>query len=156
MKCSGGKCEVSCLPDYAFPKGEDILFIVCMDGRWITKNFEYNEIPPCKGNCYFVKNFPHSLKYINSSSFFILFIIFFFCAYIKAICNPGCLNKGICVAPGQCQCPENFMGPTCQFKKQVNMNEISFLKIFYFKFFYQLLVVSLISTSSSKFKKKLF
>lgn len=36
-----------------------------------------------------------------------------------ANCNPPCLNRGICDAPGRCSCPDNFMGPSCQFKKQV-------------------------------------
>ncbi|KAG5675394.1 hypothetical protein PVAND_005302 [Polypedilum vanderplanki] len=37
----------------------------------------------------------------------------------EPICLPKCLNNGICVAPGQCKCPENYMGPTCQMKKEL-------------------------------------
>ncbi|KAL7040824.1 hypothetical protein ACKWTF_000531 [Chironomus riparius] len=37
----------------------------------------------------------------------------------EPVCLPKCLNNGICISPGQCKCPENFMGPTCQMKKEL-------------------------------------
>jgi hypothetical protein len=40
---------------------------------------------------------------------------------ILAVCNPACQNNGICIRPGVCQCPENFMGPQCQTEKQYCM-----------------------------------
>lgn len=39
-----------------------------------------------------------------------------------AICLPECLNNGICVAPDQCNCPENFSGPHCQFENKPCLN----------------------------------
>lgn len=36
-----------------------------------------------------------------------------------AICSPMCQNNGICVAPGQCTCPDNFHGPQCQHQKKL-------------------------------------
>lgn len=51
MKCVGSSsCQVSCLSDYAFPNGDVTLSLVCINGRWTPKNFEYNEIPPCRGS----------------------------------------------------------------------------------------------------------
>lgn len=40
-------------------------------------------------------------------------------SFIPAICSPTCQNNGICVAPGQCTCPENFLGPQCQHQKKL-------------------------------------
>jgi hypothetical protein len=34
-----------------------------------------------------------------------------------AICMPPCQNLGFCMAPGVCNCPDNFEGPECQFAK---------------------------------------
>ncbi|NXS97654.1 VWDE protein, partial [Jacana jacana] len=31
-----------------------------------------------------------------------------------AVCNPVCLNGGICVRPNTCTCPYGFYGPQCQ------------------------------------------
>lgn len=45
-------------------------------------------------------------------------IHFFNFFFFEAICLPSCQNNGICIAPGQCQCPDNFMGPTCQNEKK--------------------------------------
>lgn len=36
-----------------------------------------------------------------------------------AICLPKCQNNGICIAPGQCECSENFHGPQCQHEKKL-------------------------------------
>ncbi len=30
------------------------------------------------------------------------------------VCEPGCLNGGICVNPGQCDCPSGFSGNRCE------------------------------------------
>lgn len=32
---------------------------------------------------------------------------------------PACQNNGICIGPGQCTCPENYVGPQCQIKKEL-------------------------------------
>ncbi|EFA10333.2 hemocytin [Tribolium castaneum] len=40
----------------------------------------------------------------------------------QPICAPPCQNSGICVAPNQCQCPENFSGPYCEFEERPCMN----------------------------------
>ncbi|XP_056642321.1 hemocytin [Diorhabda sublineata] len=32
----------------------------------------------------------------------------------EAICDPPCLNNGICSSDNQCHCPENFSGPQCE------------------------------------------
>lgn len=34
-----------------------------------------------------------------------------------AICMPPCQNLGFCIAPGVCNCPDNFEGSECQFAK---------------------------------------
>lgn len=36
-----------------------------------------------------------------------------------AVCNPLCLNGGICVRPNMCACPYGFYGPQCQRGKKV-------------------------------------
>ncbi|KAJ8945046.1 hypothetical protein NQ318_019042 [Aromia moschata] len=40
----------------------------------------------------------------------------------ETICVPPCQNNGICMAPNQCNCPENFMGPQCQFENKPCLN----------------------------------
>lgn len=35
-----------------------------------------------------------------------------------AICMPECLNNGVCIAPHQCDCPDDFTGPQCQFENK--------------------------------------
>ncbi|XP_066254573.1 hemocytin [Euwallacea similis] len=40
----------------------------------------------------------------------------------QPICLPECLNNGICLAPNQCQCPENFSGPQCQYENKPCLN----------------------------------
>lgn len=57
----------------------------------------------------------------------------------SAVCLPACTNNGICVAPGQCKCPQNFMGPTCQHEKKVNSKLI--LSSEYIKFEFSALLV---------------
>ena len=41
----------------------------------------------------------------------------FFWGFPIAICMPPCQNLGFCMAPGVCNCPDNFEGPECQFAK---------------------------------------
>lgn len=36
-----------------------------------------------------------------------------------AICFPQCKNNGICIEPGTCSCPENFVGPYCEHEKKL-------------------------------------
>eukprot|EP00095_Tigriopus_kingsejongensis_P005163 maker-scaffold237_size242172-snap-gene-0.16 protein:Tk05163 transcript:maker-scaffold237_size242172-snap-gene-0.16-mRNA-1 annotation:"PREDICTED: hemocytin" len=33
------------------------------------------------------------------------------------MCNPPCQSGGICMAPNQCHCPDNFEGPLCEVEK---------------------------------------
>ncbi|VEN53729.1 unnamed protein product, partial [Callosobruchus maculatus] len=40
----------------------------------------------------------------------------------QPICLPPCQNSGICVAPNQCSCHENFSGPQCQFESKPCLN----------------------------------
>ncbi|XP_043601962.1 hemocytin isoform X2 [Bombus pyrosoma] len=42
--------------------------------------------------------------------------------HCEPICIPECLNNGICVAPHQCNCPEDFTGPQCQFENKPCLN----------------------------------
>lgn len=39
-----------------------------------------------------------------------------------ATCTPPCQNNGICVAPNQCNCPENYQGSQCEFAKLPCLN----------------------------------
>lgn len=32
---------------------------------------------------------------------------------------PSCKNQGICIEPGLCSCPENFIGPQCENEKKL-------------------------------------
>ncbi|XP_015177061.1 PREDICTED: hemocytin [Polistes dominula] len=38
--------------------------------------------------------------------------------HCEPICMPSCQNNGICFAPDQCNCQENFSGPQCQFENK--------------------------------------
>lgn len=49
-KCSSNGCQVSCLADYKFPSGDSALTLTCMNGRWIVKSLELNEVPACERN----------------------------------------------------------------------------------------------------------
>ncbi|CAH0555066.1 unnamed protein product [Brassicogethes aeneus] len=40
----------------------------------------------------------------------------------EPICLPVCQNNGICLSPNQCNCPENFMGPQCQYESKPCLN----------------------------------
>ncbi|XP_030749920.1 hemocytin [Sitophilus oryzae] len=40
----------------------------------------------------------------------------------QPICLPECQNNGICIEPNQCQCPESFSGPQCQFENKPCLN----------------------------------
>lgn len=35
----------------------------------------------------------------------------------KPICDPPCLNGGNCIDKQKCQCPTDFRGPRCQYRK---------------------------------------
>lgn len=113
MKCASGACQISCLPDYKFYNGEAALTLVCDNGRWLVRNFDTNDIPACERNY---------LDY-QASSVFDQLMHNFFSLTSAAVCLPACKNNGICIAPGQCKCPQNFMGPTCQFEKKVSETE---------------------------------
>lgn len=39
--------------------------------------------------------------------------------FFPAICMPPCKNNGICIEPGTCSCPENFIGPYCEHEKKL-------------------------------------
>lgn len=32
---------------------------------------------------------------------------------------PPCKNNGICLQPGECACPDNFVGPLCEMEKKL-------------------------------------
>ncbi|XP_043259225.1 hemocytin isoform X1 [Colletes gigas] len=38
--------------------------------------------------------------------------------HCEPICMPECLNSGVCIAPHQCNCPEDYIGPQCQFENK--------------------------------------
>ncbi|XP_071447163.1 hemocytin-like [Hetaerina americana] len=40
----------------------------------------------------------------------------------EPICLPSCQNNGICIAPNQCNCPNNFRGPQCQYENRPCLN----------------------------------
>lgn len=106
MSCSMAGCQISCLPDYRFPvTGATTLTLSCMNGRWMVKDMQINEIPKCEGN------------WLDCER--LLWGRIITLSFVAAICLPACKNNGICIAPGQCRCPQNFMGPTCQFEKKV-------------------------------------
>jgi hypothetical protein len=50
MKCTQSACQISCLADYKFPNGENTMTLECLDGRWLVRSLELNEIPPCERN----------------------------------------------------------------------------------------------------------
>jgi len=35
----------------------------------------------------------------------------------RPVCDPPCLNGGNCIGYQKCQCPTDFRGPTCQYRK---------------------------------------
>lgn len=43
----------------------------------------------------------------------------------KPICNPLCLNGGNCIGYQKCQCPTDFRGPNCQYRKSLHYNSCS-------------------------------
>lgn len=52
LKCASGTCQASCLNGYKFPTGDTAMTLSCMNGRWLVKNFEFNEVPACERNCF--------------------------------------------------------------------------------------------------------
>lgn len=44
----GVSCQVSCLDDHKFPNGETNMVYGCINGKWLLKSLDYNEIPPCE------------------------------------------------------------------------------------------------------------
>nr|XP_034190302.1 hemocytin [Osmia lignaria] len=42
--------------------------------------------------------------------------------HCEPICMPECMNSGVCVAPHQCNCPQDFTGPQCQFENKPCLN----------------------------------
>ncbi|XP_069683352.1 hemocytin isoform X2 [Periplaneta americana] len=42
--------------------------------------------------------------------------------HCEAVCQPACQHSGICVKPNQCDCPDNYAGPQCQFEKKPCLN----------------------------------
>lgn len=65
LKCSGNACQVSCLADYKFPGGESALTLACMNGRWVVKSLELNDVPACERNYN-----SYSVEYFRSGSDF--------------------------------------------------------------------------------------
>ncbi|CAK9818181.1 SSPO [Anthophora quadrimaculata] len=45
--------------------------------------------------------------------------------HCEPVCMPECLNNGVCVAPHQCDCPEDFSGPQCQFENKPCLNYLA-------------------------------
>ncbi|EFN85665.1 Hemocytin [Harpegnathos saltator] len=44
--------------------------------------------------------------------------------HCEPICMPECQNNGICIAPHQCDCPQHFAGPQCQFEDKPCLNHL--------------------------------
>ncbi|XP_058797462.1 hemocytin [Phymastichus coffea] len=42
--------------------------------------------------------------------------------HCEPVCLPECKNTGICIRPNQCNCPDNFSGPQCQFENKPCLN----------------------------------
>ncbi|XP_044006095.1 hemocytin [Aphidius gifuensis] len=45
-----------------------------------------------------------------------------FVPHCEPICLPQCQNNGICIAPHQCNCGENYSGPQCQYETKPCLN----------------------------------
>lgn len=50
LKCVSNVCQASCLPDYKFPTGDSSLTLGCVNGRWMVKSLNLNEVPACERN----------------------------------------------------------------------------------------------------------
>lgn len=52
------------------------------------------------------------IKCVSSPSFLGVHIVIF--PRLSAVCEPACVNGGVCIAPGVCRCVRGFHGETCQ------------------------------------------
>lgn len=105
LKCSSdsGSCRATCKKEYQFPNGDSVLYISCIDDEWVVKDSEWGGIPACERKDVITFNLYDSYNHF----------------FLSAICLPKCQNNGICIAPGQCECSENFHGPQCQHEKKL-------------------------------------
>lgn len=50
ISCNGDKCTVTCIQDYKFPNGEEVLEITCYNNeKWIVAS--YGNLPECSPTC---------------------------------------------------------------------------------------------------------
>lgn len=112
MSCTSVVCKITCLKDYEFPGGNNLIQVDCINGTWNIHNSNLKEIPSCER---------------MKKMFIVLWKLLRF--YFTAVCNPSCQNNGICMSPGVCDCPENFMGTQCQMViLRKSLKKLSFIK----------------------------
>ncbi|XP_043682227.1 hemocytin isoform X2 [Vespula pensylvanica] len=76
----------------------------------------------CIASCEYDYNFPNGVDQLavicNDAKWHVVGTEWSTIPHCEPICMPDCQNNGICVAPHQCDCPENFSGPQCQFENK--------------------------------------
>lgn len=92
-----------CASGYSLKGGLTEAMIWCSDGQWVFPRALYE---PQQDDGLTVEmgimEAPSFLRGLESSF-----------APCSPVCDPPCINRGVCVAPGQCRCPSPFVGAHC-------------------------------------------
>ncbi|XP_044578140.1 hemocytin isoform X1 [Cotesia glomerata] len=92
----------------------------------IYGTIECSTIKGCRANCNPNYQFPNGETQLivtcNQNEWQIIGTEWNTIPHCEPICLPQCYNNGICVAPNECRCPENFSGPQCQYEIKPCLN----------------------------------
>lgn len=109
--CNEKECISTCNRGFTFPGGSKKLTMVCDAGNWVQRQQPpgtFQKVPDCQRNDTVLPNY-HS---------FMPWLKFLFSLNIPtAVCDPACANGGRCLPNNFCECPQEFRGPQCNYRR---------------------------------------
>lgn len=110
----------TCFKGFAFPDGSKEFKMVCDSGNWVQHHQPtgtIQKVPDCQRNhmidlCFTIHRFTTQ------------YCAFFDCWLLlpAAVCDQPCFNGGRCLPNNLCDCPQEFRGPQCNYRRSFSIS----------------------------------